>query len=114
MEKLQCSEVWMQSADGEEARLPMRRPKQETGKTTMFSMPSCPANTRTALINTLSRRWFHLNVTKQIKFTMELFTPDYSLPFVDDETGFIITFEPSRETTPELTGASDEKQSNRP
>gem|GEM_PF-5281774 len=37
-----------QSTDGEEARLPLRWPKQETGKTALFSIPSSPADTRTA------------------------------------------------------------------
>jgi hypothetical protein len=36
------------SADGEGARLPFRWPRRETGKTFAFSMPSRPANIRTA------------------------------------------------------------------
>lgn len=37
-----------QSADGIRARLPVRWPKWETGKTILFSLPSRPADKRTA------------------------------------------------------------------
>lgn len=37
------------SADGGKARLPLRWPQRETGKTTEFLIPSRPVDTRTAI-----------------------------------------------------------------
>lgn len=50
----------MQSADGGEARLPLRWPKRETGKTALFFMPSRSVDTRTAR-NERSQDWTSSN-----------------------------------------------------